>query len=316
MNWLKATANLALGTGVLFTVCLALALAALVFRLYSQVSQEIPQVLPGLILALALAAGSLLFLGWRLREGRRLRLSAYQMTMSAVMVSALVLVRQTARLLGADWTASGSALLGMSGLLLYSGGTLAGRPARGALVEPEGTTETAKDLRAEVEALVGEIHEEYRRRPAPPPPLTTWQVVREGFLRPIRAFRELKIRPHLELCGIIPLVVLLWPRLTIFARPGETLGVRILGGVDYALWIVLYDLGKAAMFWGIAQARRRPLAYASALAAFMIVDLPSLTTYVIWNLWPGQYVLAGGILHSRLGLGSLFTGLATTNPPL
>lgn len=316
MNWLRATANLALGTGVLLSVGLSLALAALVFRLYSQVPQDIPPVLPGLILALALAAGSVLFLGVRLREGRRVRLAAYQMTISVVIVSALVLVRQTARLFGADWTASGSALLGMSGLLLYSGGTLVRRPARGALVEPEDAAETAEDLRAEVDALVGEIQQEYRRQPAPPPPLSTWQVVREGFLRPLLAFRELKVRPHLALCWIIPLGVLLWPRLTIFTKPGETLGVRILGGIDYALWILLYDLGKAAMFWGIARVRGRPLSFASALAGFMIVDFPSLTTYVIWNLWPGQYVIAGGILYSRLGLGPLFADLAPTHPIL
>lgn len=42
----RVTANLALGAGLFLTVCLSMALAALVFRLYSQIPQNIPPVLP------------------------------------------------------------------------------------------------------------------------------------------------------------------------------------------------------------------------------------------------------------------------------
>lgn len=313
---MRSAAALTLGTSVILTIGLSLSLAAVVFRLYSQVPQGIPPVLPGLILSLAMAAGSFLFLGLRLRQGRKVRPATYQMALSLVAVGVVVLVRQAARLFGAEWTASGSVLLGMSGLVLCTSGTLVRRPARGALVEEEVPAGVAEGRHAEVETLVGEIQEEYRRVPVPPPPLNTWQLVREGFLRPARAFRELKVRPHLELCGVIPLAVLLWPRLTSFAHPGETVGVRILGGVDYALWILLYDLGKATMFWGIARIRGRPASYASALAGFMIIDFPSLTTYIMWHLWPGQYTVAGSILYNQLGLGPFFAHLATTQPGL
>jgi hypothetical protein len=316
MTPVRVTANLALGTGVFLTVCLSLALAALVFRLYSQVPQDIPPVLPGLILSVAMAAGAFLFLGLRLRQGRRIRPAAYQMTMSLVAVSVVVLVRQAARLFGAEWDVSGSALLGVSGLFVYTGGSLMQRPTRSALVEEEPPL-VKEDLRAEVEALVREFQYEFRRLPAPsPPPRTMWQVFRDGFLRPARAFRELKVHPHLELCGMIFLGVFLWPRLTTLAPPGESVGFRVLGAIDYGLWILLYDLGKAAMFWGIARALGRSLSYASALAAFMLIDIPSLTTYIVEHLWPGQYVYGGTFVYSRLGLAPFFTHLAGPHPVL
>lgn len=269
-----------------------------------------------MILALAVAAGSFLFLGWRLRRGRQVRLVAYQGTLGLVIVSVLVLARQTARLFGADWPVSGSVLLGMNGLVLGTMGTLVAPTTRGVLVEPGDPESTTEDLRAEVEALVGEIQEEYRRLPVPPPRLTTWQLVREGFLRPARAFRELRVRPHLELCWIIPFLVLVWPRLPIFAAPDETARDLIIAGLDYGLWIVLYDLGKAAMFWGIARALGRSLGYASALATFMIVDFPSFTSYLVDHLWRDQYVWTSTGWYSRVGLGPLVTGLAVTYPGL
>lgn len=315
MRWVRTTAVVALATGVLLTACLALALAALVFRLYSQVPQDIPPVLPGLILSLALGAGSFLYLGGRLRAGRKVRAAAYQGALGLVILSLLVLARQAARLFGAEWPGTGSTLLGMGGLVMGASGTLTSRRAREALVEAQ-TAEAPEDLRAEVETLVAEIQQGYRQIPAPPPPLTTWELVREGFLRPARAFRELKARPHLELCWIVPLGVLLWPRLSTLARPGEAIGVRVLGAIDYALWIALYDLGKAALFWGIARLAGRRLGFAAALVAFMVIDFPSFTTYIIWNLWPGQYIVAGTIIYNRLGLGPFVAHLAATNPAL
>lgn len=316
MNWVRGTASLALGTGIFLTICLSLALAALDLHLFSQWRQDVPPGLPGLTLSLALAAGCFLFLGWRLRKGRKVRLAAYRGTLGLVIVSLLVLARQTARLFGADWPLSGSVLLGMNGLVLGTVGTLVAPATRGLLVEPEDPGAETEDLRAEVEALVGEIQQEYRRLPAPPPRLTTWQLIGQGFLRPARAFRELRARPHLELCWIIPLLVLSWPRLTIFARPDETAGVLLLAGLDYGLWLVLYDLGKAAMFWGIARLLGRRLGYASALAAFMIIDFPSMTSYIVDHLWRDQYAWSGAIWYNQVGLGSLFTGLAGTSPAL
>ena len=315
MNWVRGTSNLALGVGIILTLCLSLALAALDIRLFSQWRQDVPPGLPGLILALALAAGSFYFLGWRLRRGQKVRLAAYQGSLGLVILSIIVLARQAVRLLGADWPVSGSVLLGMNGLVLGTVGTLVTPTARDVLVEP-GEQEATEDLRAEVEALVGEIQEEYRQLPVPPPRLTIWQVIREGFLRPARAFRELKLRPHLELCLVIPLGVLLWPRLTIFARPEETVGSLLLAALDYALWIVLYDLGKAGMFWGIARILGRPLGFASALAAFMIIDFPSATSYLVDHLWWGQYVWADAGWYNQIGLGPFITGLSTTHPGL
>lgn len=310
----RAAANLLLGTGVVLTICLSLALAALDIRLFSPWRRDVPPGLPGLILALALAAGSFLFLGWRLRRGQKVRLGAYQSSLGLVILSLLLLVRQTARLFGADWPLSGSVLLGMNGLVLGAAGTLIAPTTRGALVEPEASPAEAEDLRAEVEALVGEIQEEYRRLPVPPPRLTTWQLIREGFLRPAQAFRELHVRPHLELCAVVPLLVVLWPSLTVLADPEETAGVLLLAGIDYGLWLVLYDLGKAAMFWALARVLGRPLGYASALSAFMIIDFPSLTTYVVEHLWRDQYAWTGTVWYNRAGLGSLFIGLAGTYP--
>ena len=316
MTLVRVTANLVLGACAFLTFCLSLALAALVFRLYSQVPQDIPPVLPGLILSLAMAVGAFLFLGLRLRQGRKVHPAAYQMTMSLVAVSVVVLVRQAARLFGAEWDASGTALLGMSGLLVYTGGGLMRRPTRSALVEEE-PPQAKEDLRTEVEALVREFQYEFRRlSPHPPPPRATWQVIRDGFLRPVHAFRELRVHPHLELCGMIFLGVFFWPRLTTLAPAGESIGFRVLGAIDYGLWILLYDLGKAAMFWGIARACRRSLSYASALAAFMLIDIPSLTTYIVDHLWSGQYVFDGTFTYSRLGLAPLFTNLAGPHPVL
>lgn len=311
----RITANLALVVGVFLTVCLSLALAALVFRLYSQIPQDIPPVLPGLILSLVMGAGAFLFLGLRLRQGRKVRSAAYQMTMGLIAVSVVVLVRQAARLFGAEWDASGSALLGVSGLFVYTGGSLMRHPTRGGLVEEE-LPPVTEDLRAEVHASVQELQQECRRPEPPPLPRATWQVLRDGFVRPTRAFRELRLHSHLEFCGMIVLAVFLWPRLTILAPADESVGFRILGAIDYGLWILLYDLGKAAMFWGMARARGRSLSYASALAAFMLIDIPSLITYLVWHLWPGQYIFDGTFLYSRLGLAPLFTHLADPHPVL
>lgn len=287
------TANLALGTGVCLTVCLSLALAALVFRLHSRIPQDISPVLPGLIVSLAMAAGAFLFLGLRLRQGRQVPSTTYQVTLSLVAMSVFVLVRQAAHLFGVEWDRSGSALLGMSGLFIYTGGNLMRQPARSVLVE-EKPPAAGEDIRAEVEAWLRDIQEKSRRTPKlPPPPRTTWEVVRDGDLRPARAFRELKRYPHLELCGMIVLAVLCWPRLTTLAPAGESVGYRVLGAIDYGLWILLYDLGKAAMFFKIARVCGRSLSYASALAAFMLIDIPSLTSYLTWHLWPGYKVLDG-----------------------
>lgn len=316
MKRVRATASLALGTGVVLTLCLSLALAALDIRLFSQWRRDIPPGLPGLILSLALAAGSFLFLGWRLRRGRKVRLGAYQGSLGLVILSLVVLARQTARLFGADWPVSGSLLLGMNGLVLATAGTLAAPTTRGALVESEAALGETEDLRAEVEALVGEIQEEYRHVPAPAPRLTTGQLIREGFLRPARAFQELRVRSHLEFCGIVPLLVLLWPRLTILARRDDTASVLLLAGMDYGLWLLLYDVGKGAMFWAVARVLGRPLGYASALVAFMIIDFPSLTSYVVEHLWRDQYAWSGTVWYNRVGLGTLFVGLAGTHPAL
>lgn len=150
---MRGAAALTLGTSVILTIGLSLSLAAVVFRLYSQVPQGIPPVLPGLILSLAMAAGSFLFLGLRLRQGRKVRPATYQMALSLVAVGVVVLVRQAARLFGAEWTASGSALLGMSGLVLCTSGTLVRRPARGALVQGEVPAGVAEGLHAEFDII-------------------------------------------------------------------------------------------------------------------------------------------------------------------
>ncbi len=70
------------------------------------------------------------------------------------------------------------------------------------------------------------------------------------------------------------------------------------------------------MFWGIARALGRPLGLLSALAAFMIIDFPSFTSYIVDHLWHGQYVSIGGGWYSQLGLAPFVTGLATTHPGL
>ena len=247
-----------------------------------------------MILALVLTAGSFLFLGWRLSRGRKVRLAAYQSTLGLVTVSLVGLARQTVRLLGGDWPLSGSVLLGMNGLVLSAVGLLVAPGTRGALVESD-RAERA-DLRAEVETLVAEIQETYRRLPAPPPSLTTWRLLREGFLRPARAFQELRLRPH----------------------PGrdETATTLLLVGLDYGLWLALYDVGKAVMFWGIARTLGRSLGLLSALTAFMIIDLPSFTSYIVDHLWHDQYVSIGGGWYSQLGLAPFVTGLATAHPAL
>jgi drug/metabolite transporter (DMT)-like permease len=103
MDWVRGTANLALAVGIILTLCLSLALGALDIRLFSQWRPEVPPGLPGLILALALAAGSFLFLGWRLRRGQKVRLAAFQGRLGLVVISVIVLVRQAVRLFGADW---------------------------------------------------------------------------------------------------------------------------------------------------------------------------------------------------------------------
>lgn len=314
MGWGKAAAYLALGTGLVLTLCLALALAVLDLGLFSQVPQDVPPGLPGLILALAMAAGSFLFLGWRLRRGQQVRLAAYRGTLGLVILSLVVLARQTVRLFGAEWPVSGSLLLGMNGLSLGTVGLLITPTTRKTLVVPEDLREEREDLKAEVETLVAEIQDAYRQLPPSPPPLTTWQVVRDGVLYPARAFRDLRVRPHLELCWVVPLLVLLWPRLTIFARPNDTAATLLLAALDYGLWVALYDLGKASMFWGIARVLGRPLAYASALTAFMIIDFPSLSTYVLDYLWRDQYVPSPAGWYSQLGLGPFITALAATHP--
>jgi len=314
VNWAKGAAYLALGTGLALTLCLALALAALDFRLFSPRPQDFPPGLPGLILALALAAGSFLFLGRRLSRGRKVRLAAYQSTLGLVALSLVVLARQTVRLLGADWPLSGSVLLGMNGLVMGAVGLLVAPGTREALVESD--RPEREDLRAEVETLVAEIQETYRRLPAAPPSLTTWQLLREGFLRPARAFQELRLRPHPELCWIVPLMALIWPRLTSFAGRDETAATLLLAGLDYGLWVALYDVGKAVMFWGIARAMGRSLGFLSALTAFMIIDFPSFTSYIVDHLWHDQYVSIGGGWYSQLGLAPFVTGLATTHPAL
>ncbi len=316
MNWARWMGTSVLGVGVFLTVCLSLALAALDVRLFSKWRQEVPPGLPGLAAALALAAASFLFLGWRLRSGTKVRLATYQSTLGLVIVSLLMLVRETARLFGADWPAAGSVLLGMNGLVLGTVGTLVAPGTRGVLVEPEDEAVETESLKAEVEALIGEIQQTYRQLPSPPPRLSTWQLIREGLLRPARAFRELRLRPHLELCTIIPLLVLLWPRVTIFAGRDETGGALFLIGLDYGLWIVLYDLGKVAMFWGVARVLGRQLSFRSALAAFMIIDFPSLTSYIVNHLWREQYVWSGTLWYSNLGLGPLVSGLADTHQQL
>jgi hypothetical protein len=314
MNWARGTALLALGTGVFLTICLSLALAALDVRLFSQWRRDVPPGLPGLALSLAFAAASFLFLGWRLRRSQKVRLATYQSAIGLVVVSALVLARNAAWLFQADRLGAGSLLLGMDGLVLGTVGGLIAAPARTALVEAEASPAETADLRAQVEELVDEIQRTYRQLPMPQRPLTTWQVVREGILRPARAFNEVSLRPHLELCWLVPLMVVLWPRLTVFARPTDTTGGLLLLGLDYGIWMVLYDLGKAAMFWGIARALGQPLRYASALAAFMIIDFPSLASYLVDYAWREQYAWVGMIPYSKLGLGPLVTGLAETQP--
>jgi hypothetical protein len=245
-----------------------------------------------------------------------MRLTANQSPLGLVLVSLLVLARQAAWLLKADRLGAGSLLLGMNGLLLGTVGGLMAPRTRGVLVEPEGTETETENVRAEVEALIGEIRQTYRQFPVPPPPLTTWQLIRDAVLRPAWAFRELTRRPHLELCWMIPVLVGLWPRLTVYAPPSEKAIDLLQLGFDYGLWLVLYDLGKAAMFWGVVRVLGLPLRYASALAAFILIDIPSLTSYLVDCLWGNQYVWIDGILYSKLGLGPLVAGLAQTYPSL
>jgi len=268
------------------------------------------------VLSLLFAAASFLFLGWRLRRCQKVRLAAYQSAVGLVIVSALVLARHAAWLFQADRLGAGSFLLGMDGLVLGTVGGLIAPPIRSALVEEEASAGETSNLRAQVEELVDEIQQTYRHLPVPPRPRTTWQVIREGILRPARAFNDLSLRPHLELCWFMPLMVFFWPRLTVFALPTETAGGLFLLALDYGIWIVLYDLGKAAMFWGIARALGHPLRYTSALAAFIIIDFPSLISYTADFLWREQYAWIAGIPYSRLGLGPLVTGLAEMQPQL
>lgn len=315
MNWARLAGSLALGTGLVLTLCLSAALVLLETRLLSQWRQEVPPGLPGLILALAVAAASFWFLGWRLRRGQTIRLAAYQITLGLVVLSLVLLARQTLGLLGAEWSGLGSLLLGMNGLALSSVGMLVVPPTRRALVDAEAPEAETEDLGVEVETLVKEIQETYRKHPAPPR-LNTWQLIREGFLRPARAFREIKVRPHLELLWIIGFFAILMPRVTPYARPDQTAFALLLAGLDLALGLTLYGLGKGAMFWGIARLLGRPLKYASALTAFMIIDFPSATTFVVSLLWPGQYVWSGVAWYNRVGLGPLITDLAATNPHL
>jgi hypothetical protein len=313
VKWAERGGVVALGTGVALTLFLALALAALDLRLYSEWSREIPPGLPGLIAALALAAGSFLVLGWRLRRGGRVRPAAYHGSLGLVLLATVVLVRQAVGLLLSDWSLSGSVVLGVNGLALGAVGFLAAPPARRELLLRE---EEPEDLRQEVETLVAEIQDLYRHLPPPARPLGSGRLVLEALVRPARAFGELRARPHLGLCLVVPLMVLLWPRLTLFARPGEPAGVLLLLALDYGLWLAFYDLGKALMLWGIARLLAQPLAYLSALTAFMIIDFPSLATYVVDHLWPGQYVAGPAGEYSQVGLGPLVAGLAQTNPAL
>lgn len=314
---MSTVAHLALGTGVILTLCLALALAALDLHLFSQVRLDVPAALPALIIGLLLAAGSFLFLGWRLRRGRQVRLAAYQATLGLVILSVAILARQVVRFFGADSPVPGSILLGMNGLTLCTMGLLLAPSTRRTLVAREELEPGEEDLRAEVDLLVAEIQETYRKLPPPvAPPLTTLSLLREAVLRPVRAFQELRVHPHLELCWIIPLLVLAWPRLTVFAGSDERLGTLMLAGLDYGLWVALYDAGKAAMFWGIARARGAPLRYASALAAVMIIDLPSLAVYLVDHLWPGQYVWTGAGWYSNLGFAPFIAGLLTAHPAI
>ena len=317
MNWARLAGSLALGTGVVLTLCLSVALFFLEARLPYQPGQEIPPGLPGLILALAVAAGSFWFLGWRLRRGRTIRLAAYQATLGLVVLSLVALTRQALGFFGAEWSGLGSIMLGTNGLALSSVGLLVLPPTRRALVYPEAPEAETEDLQVEVETLVKEIQETYRRHPVPPPSLTTWQVIREGFLRPARAFREIKERPHLELLLIIPLLAIVFTRMTPFGQPDLT-GLALLRElVDFTFGVTLYGLGKAAMFWGIARLLGRSLKYASALIAFMIIDFPSATTAFVSLVWPGQYAWSGVLWYNRVGLGPLLTtDLYATAPVL
>lgn len=142
-------------------------------------------------------------------------------------------------------------------------------------------------------------------------------MIREGFLRPARAFREIKERPHLELLWIIPLLAIVFTRMTPFGQPDLT-GLALLRElVDFTFGVTLYGLGKAAMFWGIARLLGRSLKYASALIAFMIIDFPSATTAFVSLVWPGQYAWSGVLWYNRVGLGPLLTtDLYATAPVL
>ena len=313
MTATRGLACLTRAIGMALTVALALALAALDLRLNSRL--EVPPGLPGLSLGLALAASGFLFLGWRLRRAGRVRLDAYRATLALVLVGIVVVVREAVRLIGADWPWPGSILLGVNGLTLGAVGFMLAPAMRARLITPLDLDTEREDPRGDVETLVAEIQQAYRQHPTTAPlPLTTWEVVRAGVVDPARAFRELRVRPHLELCWVIPLLVVTWPRLTIFAGRDETAAALALRGLDYGLWVALYDAGKATMFWGLTRVLGHSLGYAAALGAFLVIDFPSVATYLIEHLWHGQYVAIGGGLYSQLGLAPLVRDLAPTHP--
>src|ERR1051326_2316644 len=98
--------------------------------------------------------------------------------------------REAVRLIGADWSASGSMLLGVNALALSAIGFMLAPATRASVVTLDDLAAEPTDVRADVETLVSEIQEAYRRQHPAPSPLMTWDVIRAAVLRHERRRRS------------------------------------------------------------------------------------------------------------------------------